>query len=150
MTTPSSGDDPEQARSDIDRRFGEIVADYGPTPSVDAQPEPPAAPAQSPAGWRGSATSDGTQLRAPEDVDGQEHFVPEPPDPLPAGDLHFWAIVIGLTLGPLLIFLSATLSAVSGMPFGALGVVLTVAGFVLLVLRSPRGRSGDEGSGARV
>lgn len=76
--------------------------------------------------------------------------MPEAPDPLPAGDLHFWAIVVGLTLGPMLVFLSAALAVIDGMPFGVLGVALTVAGFVLLVLRSPRRRSGDEGSGARV
>ncbi len=149
MTMPSSGDDSGEARSDIDRRFSEIVADYGPTPPVDNQTSPPVDPAPAAAPWRGTAAHDEAPERAPNDEE-EEHFVPAPPDPLPAGDLHFWAILVGLTVGPLLVFLSAALSVIAGMPFGALGVMLTVLGFVLLVLRSPRRRSGDEGSGARV
>ncbi|MGB3184893.1 MAG: hypothetical protein WBG36_06410 [Ornithinimicrobium sp.] len=151
MTMPTSGDDAGESRSDIDRRFSEIIADYGPTPPVEDQASPPVAPAPAAAPWRGQSTAahEETTVGAVNNEE-EEHFVPAPPDPLPAGDLHFWAIVVGLTVGPILVFLSAALSVIPGMPFGALGVILTVVGFVLLVLRSPRRRSGDEGSGARV
>jgi len=91
--------------------------------------------------WRASEPA-GTEM--------EEHFVPGPTDPLPAGDLHFWAIVVGLTVGPLLLFLSAGLAAVPTMPWGPLGGAATVAGFVLLVLRSPRRREDDDSSGAQV
>jgi len=80
----------------------------------------------------------------------EEHFVPGPTEPLPAGDLHFWAIVVGLTAGPLLLLLSAGLPLLPTIPWALLGAVATVAGFVLLVLRSPRRRGEDDGSGARV
>jgi hypothetical protein len=86
----------------------------------------------------------------PVDAEVEEHFVPGPTDPLPAGDLHFWAIVIGLTGGPLLLFLSAGLPAVPTIPWALLGGAATVVGFVLLVLRSPRRRGESDGSGARV
>lgn len=91
--------------------------------------------------WRPGGTSE---------LDVEDHFVPGPTEPLPAGDLHFWAIVVGLTLGPVLVFLSAGLPAVPTTPWGLLGGGLTVVGFVLLVLRSPRRRREDDGSGAQV
>lgn len=152
MTTPTPADDSEASR-EIDRRFSEIVADYGPTPTVSDEgdlPALPPGPHQVPAPWRGPQERVNPAAGDQQSTEEDEHFVPAPPDPLPAGDLHFWAIVAGLTVGPLLVFLSAALAVVDGMPFGALGVLMTVIGFVLLVLRSPRRRSGDEGSGARV
>lgn len=172
MTQPSPGEDSDSERldgelvgdgdpvndrdrferddDDIDRRFGQIVADFGPTPSAADHVEPTSPHTSVTATSRGPAADKPDSPTVDDQVDEGEHFVPAKPDPLPAGDLHFWAIVIGLTLGPLLIFLSAALSAVPGMPFGGLGVLLTIVGFVLLVLRSPHHRSGDEGSGARV
>ncbi|MGB7449924.1 MAG: hypothetical protein WA892_12460 [Ornithinimicrobium sp.] len=90
------------------------------------------------------------RVDSPSEAEAEEHFVPGPTEPLPAGDLHFWAIVIGLTTGPVLLFLSAGLPMVSTTPWGLLGAALTVTGFVLLVLRSPRRRREDDGSGAQV
>ncbi|HKJ12101.1 MAG TPA: hypothetical protein VJ976_06890 [Ornithinimicrobium sp.] len=82
--------------------------------------------------------------------EAEEHFVPGPTEPLPAGDLHFWSILLGLTAGPLLLLLSAGLSLLPAVPWALLGTASSVAGFVLLVLRSPRRRGEDDGSGARV
>ncbi|GAA5161974.1 hypothetical protein [Ornithinimicrobium tianjinense] len=121
MTQPPDRHDPE----DIDRRFREIVAGLEPR-----TPE-------------GMAT-DHRSYEPPEDED-DEHFVPPPPPPLPAGDLHFWAIVIGLVLGPLLVALSAVVPLLSSV-WTTVGVLLTLAGFVLLVLRLPRRRDGDWGA----
>lgn len=75
-----------------------------------------------------------------------DHFVPDPPPPLPAGDLHFWAIVAGLTLGPLLLVLANVLPVLDGDLWSWLGIGLSVAGFVLLVLRLPTHRDGDWGA----
>ena len=124
MTQPPDRQDPD----DIDRRFREIVAGL-----ESRTPE-------------GMAT-DHRSYEPPEDED-DEHFVPPPPPPLPAGDLHFWAIVIGLVLGPLLVALSAVVPLL-GSVWTTVGVLLTLAGFVLLVLRLPRSR-GNGDWGARV
>lgn len=152
--------------AEFDRRFSEIVAGFQPAP-VDPKSEStgdlgsetsmPPADQHSPVGdsdepgQRESTPGHQTQSwRAHETEPEDEHFVPAPTEPLPAGDLHFWGIVLGLTIGPVLVFLSAVLSVVPTTPWGVLGVAATTLGFVLLVLRSPRRRAGDDGSGARV
>lgn len=137
----------EDESADFDRRFSEIVAGFEPS---DANP-----PLHLPEPAPSSETAEPNEQVAPswrthEGEEPGDHFVPAPTDPLPAGDMHFWAIVVGLAVGPLLVFLSAVVRVLPGMPWGLLGVALTVAGFVLLVLRSPRRRSGDDGTGARV
>lgn len=131
MSDPRPGrPDPD----DIDRRFQEIVDGlHGP-------------------GHRGATTPEGmaTDHRSyepPEDPE-DEHFVPPPPPPLPAGDLHFWAIVAGLVVGPLLVVLSAVLPVLDPV-WTTVGTVVTLVGFVLLVLRLPRHRR-DGDWGARV
>ncbi|MGI8949157.1 MAG: hypothetical protein ACR2FV_14530 [Ornithinimicrobium sp.] len=114
-----------------------------PASGAGADPSVPAVPGVEGAGpWRGSADAS-----RPDPAD--DHFVPPDPPPLPAGDLHFWAILVGLSLGPLLLLLSTVLPLLDGPVWGALGVVLSVTGFVLLVLRSP-GRDGDDDWGAQV
>ncbi|MGB3828415.1 MAG: hypothetical protein WA962_06515 [Ornithinimicrobium sp.] len=136
--------DPEDERADFDRRFGEIVAGFEPD-DHDDPPQP-----LDPGPQRRAAQDQAASWRAWADPEEEEHFVPAATDPLPAGDLHFWGIIVGLTLGPLLILLSAVFSVIDSTPWGVLGMLATVVGFVLLVLRSPRRRSGDDGSGARV
>lgn len=90
-----------------------------------------------------------TDHRSYEPPEEDDHFVPPQPAPLPAGDLHFWAILVGLVLGPLLIFLSAVLPVLPPVWTGV-GALLTLVGFVLLVLRQPRRRHDDGDWGARV
>lgn len=160
---------------DIDARFAEIVAGLGlsaepdePDAAPDADPEddldehesedqpppaagpapsppagpPPAAPAGQPGtGWR--------EWSGPEE---DEHFIPPDPPPLPAGDLHFWGILVGLLGGPLILFLAHGL----GLPvlrdplWTWLGLGLSLGGFALLVLRLPTRRDDDPSGGARV
>lgn len=148
--------DPDDDRAEVDRRFGEIVAGFG-TIQHDDPPQSPPAPSTtaSESGEPLGPPSPAEEVAAPawrewSDPDEDDHFVPAATDPLPAGDLHFWGIVVGLTVGPLLIFVSALFSVIDAVPWGVLGVIGTVVGFVLLVLRSPRHGSGDDGSGARV
>lgn len=167
---PQDRHDPE----DIDRRFREIVqglrgperpvpgegggvADPGeaapaePGPSAPAEPTS-AAPVRPVARAEGLRTPEGmaTDHRSysPPESEDDDHFVPPPPPPLPAGDLHFWAIVAGLVLGPLLVVLSAVLPVLDD-GWTTVGAVLTLVGFLLLVLRLPRHR-GEGDWGARV
>lgn len=155
-------------RDEVDRRFREIVAGLQ-APAEDDTPVPGAAPGHvapedrssasmtapdpSPNPWPshlGAGTPPGmaTDHRSYEAPEEDDHFVPPRPDPLPAGDLHFWAILVGLVVGPLLIFLSAIIPVLDrGWTY--VGGLATVAGFVLLVLRQPRHRRDDDW-GARV
>lgn len=144
-------------RDDIDRQFLEIVRGLGGEPrerASDPIPPPSSPPRPSPPrrhlgpGTPEGMATDHRSYEPPEDPD-EEHFVPPPTPPLPAGDLHYWGIVLGLVGGPLLVLLSAVIPLLS-IGWTAVGTVLTLAGFVLLVLRSPRHRRDDDDLGARV
>lgn len=84
------------------------------------------------------------------DPEVEEHFVPPDPPPLPAGDLHLWAIVLGLVGGPLLLMLANVVPALSSPLWTWLAIILGVGGVVLLVLRLPTHRDDDPSGGARV
>ncbi len=159
---PRPPDDPEE----VDRRFREIVAGLEPGPPEEttredrsaeddaARPDSPApAGDRTPNPWPshlGPGTPQGmaTDHRSYEPPEEDDHFVPPRPAPLPAGDLHFWAILVGLVVGPLLVFVSAVVPVLDRV-WTFVGAVLTIAGFVLLVLRQPRRRRDDDW-GARV
>lgn len=132
MSQPYPPDGPGD--EEIDREFREIVAGLRPP------------------GHLGERTPEGmaTDHRSYEPPEEDDHFVPPEPPPLPAGDLHFWAIVVGLTVGPLLVVLSAVIPLL-GRAWTTVGVLLAITGFVLLVLRQPRRRRLDDGDmGAQV
>ncbi len=135
--------DGHEDREDVDRRFREIVA------GLDRE-LPPRTPPGGPS-HLGPGTPEGmaTDHRSYEPPEEDDHFVPPRPDPLPAGDLHFWAILVGLVVGPALILLSAVLPVLPTAWTGV-GALLTLVGFVLLVLRQPRRRRHDGDWGARV
>ncbi|KUG53514.1 hypothetical protein AVL62_01615 [Serinicoccus chungangensis] len=150
------------ADPDVDRAFREIVA--GLRGEADTQhrgavnPPWPSAPDPEPTSGRpshlGPRTPEGmaTDHRSyePPEVEDDDHFVPPPPEPLPAGDLHFWGIVVGLVVGPLLVVLAAVVPLLHPV-FAVVGAVLAIGGFVLLVLRQPRRRPPFDGDdGARV
>lgn len=81
-----------------------------------------------------------------EEPDEEEHFIPPTP-PLPAGDLHLWAIVVGLLGGPLVLILSNAFTVLRGSWWTPLGIGLAVAGVVLLIMRLPRNRDYTDSSG---
>ena len=127
---------PEDSPGDeqIDREFREIVAGLRPPSHL------------------GERTPEGmaTDHRSYEPPEEDDHFVPPDPPPLPAGDLHFWAIMVGLVVGPFLVLISAVIPILSR-GWTTVGVLLALAGFVLLVLRQPRNRRPDDGDlGAQV
>ncbi|ANS78208.1 hypothetical protein SGUI_0812 [Serinicoccus hydrothermalis] len=152
--SPSS---PENGPGDpeVDRTFHEIVAglrDEGAGSGTHEVNPPWPMERERPASHHGTRTPEGmaTDHRSYEPPEEEDHFVPPPPPPLPAGDLHFWAIVVGLVVGPLLVVLSAIVPLLDRW-FAVLGALLAVAGFVLLVLRQPRRRQPYDGDdGARV
>jgi hypothetical protein len=80
----------------------------------------------------------------------EEHFQPPPPEPLPAGDLQFWGILIGLTGGPLLLLYIILFDRYASGLLLLLAISLTVGGFGLLVARLPRQRDDDDDDGARL
>ena len=80
----------------------------------------------------------------------EEHFEPPPPEPLPAGDLQFWGILIGLTGGPLLLLYLILFDRYASGLWLLLAISLTVGGFGLLVARLPRQRDDDDDDGARL
>lgn len=163
---------------DVDRRFAEIIAHWddpateppagaggrgdasgvNPPPHVVRMPprvEPTAPPATPPPATRPPAqptpppTDPG--WRGYEVADEEEHFVPPPPRPLPAGDLSFWAIIVGLLGGPLLLLYLAFFDQGAGSLWVAAGLAMTVGGFGLLVARQPRRRDeDDDDTGAQV
>lgn len=169
-------DDPRRRPDDedIDARFAEIVAglDLSRAPdeeqvsssAEDEQPEdtgpgadlgrpgPAPAPAPAPTSDPASPALPGTGWREWSEPDVEEHFIPPDPPPLPAGDLHFWGILVGLLGGPLILFLAhgLGLDLLADPLWTWLGLGLSLGGFALLVLRLPTRRDDDPSGGARV
>jgi hypothetical protein len=87
----------------------------------------------------------------PAGADDDEHYEPPPVTLPPQEDLHFWGAVIGLVGGPLLLLYVALARPFHSERWFAAGVVLSLVGFGLLVLRQPRHRDPTDGDdGARV
>lgn len=89
------------------------------------------------------------ELDAAWEVDDREddHYTPPPPAPLPPSeDKHFWLMIVALVAGPLL-FLYLLLFNRDGNGWWMLfALLVSIAGFVLLVLRQPLERDeGDDG-----
>lgn len=101
--------------------------------------------------WRGSKAADSPGTgSAPGDAleTDDDHFVPDEPDlPSMEDDPMFWAIVVGLAGGPLLL-LYVLLFDRGGSPWWIVtGAAMTVVGFVMLVLRGSDHRDPfDDGS----
>lgn len=104
--------------------------------------------------WRSSAAADAPPSPGDESVldDASvlddDHFVPEEPElPSAEDDPMFWAIVIGLAGGPLLL-LYVLLFDRGGSPWWIVtGLLMAVVGFIMLVLRGSDDRDPfDDGS----
>jgi len=106
-------------------------------PAVDPPVEPPVDPA--PQGWRAHEVDD----------EVEEHFEPPPVTPLPAGDLQFWAIIAGMTVGPLLLLYLVFFNRNAGSYWVLAAIAMSVGGFALLVSRMP-GQNDDDDDGARL
>lgn len=101
--------------------------------------------------WRGTlGPSEPAEELAEADEDA--HFEPGPLAPLPpTEDLHFWGIVVGLVVGPLLLLWLVIFRPDVPSWWAVVAVALTVGGFTLLVLRQPVSRDEDDpDNGARL
>jgi hypothetical protein len=83
------------------------------------------------------------------DDDLEEHFVPLPLAPLPVGDLQFWAIIIGMCGGPLLLLYLVLFDRGASSLWVLAAIGMSIGGFALLVSRMP-GHDGDDDDGARL
>ena len=103
--------------------------------------------------WRAAEPPATDDTDAPQAVgneeDSDEHFEPPAVRLPPQEDLHFWGAVLGLVAGPLLLLYVAMARPFHSTRWFIISVVLSVAGFALLVLRQPAHRdptSGDDGA----
>jgi hypothetical protein len=110
-------------------------------PPVDRSVDPPVDPAVDSAAqvWRAHEVDD----------EPEEHFEPPPVTPLPAGDLQFWAIIAGMTGGPLLLLYLVFFNREASSYWILAAIAMSVGGFAMLVSRMP-GRRGDDDDGARL
>lgn len=118
----------------------------GATPPPPARPDESGTPQAAAAGATGTPRP-GSAWRAhvPVEDPDDEHYLPPPPQPLPSSDdKHFWLMMLGLVGGPLL-FVWLMLFDRDGNGWWMVGAIaMTVAGFVLLVLRQPFERDEDD------
>jgi hypothetical protein len=112
-----------------------------PAKPVDTPVDPPVDPPEDPARqvWRAHEVDD----------ELEEHFEPPPVTPLPAGDLQFWAIIAGMTGGPLLLLYLVFFNRNASSYWIAIAIAMSVGGFAMLVSRMP-GRRDDDDDGARL
>lgn len=149
-----SGPRPE----DIDAQWERIVAHWD-----DSAPAVPHDEVEEPIGHAGPASSHHSDsLSDPHEpmlrddpVDGgwrsyepapeDDHWDPPAPAPLPPPqDGTFWAALVGLVGGPVLLFAVAILRPDYGTWWALLAVAVTVAGFALLVRRGGVHRDDDD------
>lgn len=154
-TDPSAGPTPDPPGDATGAAAGERPADAPPDPPVITS----APVARGPVGPvstepAGSLDHDGHDDH--DDHDGlpaywqdrderEDHYVPPPPAPLPPSeDKHFWVMLGALVAGPCL-FVYLLLFNRDGNGWWMLfGLLVTIAGFVLLVLRQPLERDEDD------
>ena len=116
-----------------DQRQWPINPAPGPPTPIDPQVDP------GPQVWRAHEVDD----------EHEEHFEPPPVTPLPAGDLQFWAIIAGMTGGPLLLVYLVFFNRNASSYWILFAIAMSVGGFWLLVSRMP-GQHNDDDDGARL
>lgn len=108
---------------------------------------PPLLPQSIPV-WRGAT---GPTFEEILDAEDDEHFIPAPPAPLPPQeDVHFWAMLIALVGGPLILLWLVVFDPDVGPWWTWLSLSMCAAGFVLLVMRGPKDPEQGPGNGAVV
>jgi hypothetical protein len=133
-TTASAPDNPSEESSPVRRVHWSINPPPGPPSPVDPSAEPAAQV------WRAHEAGEEEE---------EEHFEPPPVTPLPVGDLQFWAIIAGMTCGPLLLLYLVFFNRYASSYWILIAIGLSVGGFAMLVSRMP-GRHDDDDDGARL
>ena len=110
--------------------------DHQPVDESPADPEP----------GRPQALPTPQVWRAHEVDEEDEHFEPQPVAPLPVGDLQFWAIIVGMCGGPLLLLYLVLFNREAGGLWILAAIGMSVGGFVLLVSRLPGNQGDDDGA----
>ncbi|MDQ6715664.1 MAG: hypothetical protein M3Z83_06105, partial [Actinomycetota bacterium] len=115
--------------------------DHAPDGRPDLAAPPPPTPPQPTPPVLGAA------WRQHHPVEEELHFEPPPPAPLPpAEDKHFWTMLGALVGGPLLFLYLLLFNRDGNGWWMTFAILISVAGFVLLVLRQPAVRDdGDDG-----
>ncbi|MEO7132196.1 MAG: hypothetical protein ABIZ07_12555 [Dermatophilaceae bacterium] len=86
--------------------------------------------------WRGSAAADADTSSGGASASDDDHFVPDEPElPNVEDDPMYWAIVVGLVGGPLLLLYVLIFDRGGSSWWLITGATMTVTGFVMLVLR---------------
>ena len=162
-----TSDPRDNERTDFEARFAEIIAQFdddpldssalderpaaaddgstaGATPASSEPDEPAPAPpvdpiAGLPSQWRMPSSDEPPAL-----MEDDGTYEPPPPQPLPAGDLHFWGIVAGLVGGPLWLLYLFLLDRMAKPMWWVLACATTAAGVVLLILRQPHSREDQD------
>ncbi|MHB1472850.1 MAG: hypothetical protein ACYCV4_04345 [Dermatophilaceae bacterium] len=140
--TEVDDDQVDDDQVDGDGTAGQLPADHqhwptGPPPNLSTPSQAQAIPA--PQAWRAHEVDD----------EYEEHFEPPPVAPLPAGDLQFWAIIVGMCGGPLLLLYLVFFNRDAGSYWMLTAIAMSVGGFALLVARLPRDHEDDD-DGARL
>lgn len=172
LADPDQSTQPDEPR-DADKQHDEYAEHREPQPDNEPKTEhepgadgagPDSTPVSDPTGntlpigpgaasvWRGPSPSGGTDDAVPDRAasdDHDAHFVPPIQTDLPTAeeDPMFWAIVVGLAGGPLLL-LYALFFDRGGSPWWVVtALTMIVGGFVLLVLRGGMERDpSDDGT----
>lgn len=120
-------------------------------PTHDDPPAEPVADPQAAQHADAQAVPAPQQWRAHEvDSEYEDHFEPPPVSPLPAGDLQFWAIIVGMCGGPLLLLYLVLFNRDAGGYWILTAIGMSVGGFALLVSRMPGHHEDDDDDGARL
>ncbi len=140
-----------EAPADDDQQVQDDEAHGARPPWVNPSPLDIVVPASS---WRVAEppeTDDAPEAEAASgaDEDDDEHFEPPTVQLPPQEDLHFWGAVLGLVAGPLCLLYVAMARPFHSTRWFIAGLVLSLGGFALLVLRQPRDRD-ETDDGARV
>ncbi len=80
------------------------------------------------------------------DIEADEpHYTPPPPAPLPPSeDKHFWLMIVALVAGPLLFLYLLLFNRDGNGWWMVFALLVSITGFVLLVLRQPLDRDDDD------
>jgi hypothetical protein len=135
-TTSTSG---EKTTDPAAGTTADSAAGPGPESARESTDLPPGGPQPLPAPlvWRAHEVND----------EYEEHFEPPPVTPLPAGDLAFWAILVGMAGGPLLLLYLVFFNRDASGYWVLTAIAMSVGGFALLVARLPgKHEEGDDGS----
>ena len=168
MTTPHGRDD-DLPTAEVDARFADIVAGFA-TPTTDPVPrwsaledvddapdtepvvpdDPPRPPLSSRLLRSEPAPVEPVVPHEVDPLDIEEHFVPEPPPPLPEVDRLTrlaWAALVG---GPALLVIAMMLGIGLEAWVVVLALLAFVGGFGALVLRMHEHRDDDDDDGAVI